>query len=105
MEIKKTAFFVREPSVIENLMRPHLLEQEKPYHIVSVVQLDSIDYMNFITDMLADRQFIEDHSAACGYGEVMKCILVKKKKAKDGVLVVPRLPCYVGYAAYYPGEP
>ena len=42
-------------------VRPHPIEKERPYRIVTEIQLPAIDYENFITDMLADRQFIEDH--------------------------------------------
>ena len=62
--------------------------------------LSAIDYENFITDMLADRQFIEDSADLCEKGEVWRCLLVQKRGCQDGVLVLPEEGCFVGYAAY-----
>ena len=53
------AYFVERPRRIEDLMVPHPIEKERPFRIVTEIQLPAIDYENFITDMLADRQFIE----------------------------------------------
>ena len=92
------------PRRLEDIRRPHLPARERPYEIVSRVKLRHIDYENFITDMLADRQFIEDKGEGCCSGAVMRCILVQEKGKKDGVLVVPEEGCYVMYAAYYVGE-
>ena len=60
----------------------------------------AIDYENFITNMLADRQFIEDSADLCEKGEVWRCLLVQKRGCQDGVLVLPEEGCFVGYAAY-----
>lgn len=64
------AYFVERPRRIEDLMVPHPIEKERPYRIVTEIHLPAIDYENFITDMLADRQFIEDHGRRCKKGEV-----------------------------------
>ena len=56
MELHGYAYFVERPRRIEDLMVPHLIEKERPYRIVTSVQLTAIDYENFITDMLDDRQ-------------------------------------------------
>lgn len=94
------AYFVENPRVIEDLIKPHLLEQERPFEVVKTVKLRTIDYENFVTDMVADRQFIEDSADLCSKGEIWKCILVQKRGSHDGVLVMPEDRCYVGYAAY-----
>ena len=52
------AYFVESPRIIEDLLAPHPIEQETQYEIVKTVKLAKIDYENFITDMIADRQFI-----------------------------------------------
>ena len=52
----------------------------------------------FITDMLADRQFLEDYSDLCNEGEIWRCIHVKQRGQSGGILVVPD-GCYVKYAA------
>ena len=97
------AYFVERPRRIEDLMVPHLIEEEHPYRIVTEIQLPAIDYENFITDMLADRQFIEDHGRRCKEGEVWDCLLVRRRGQPNGVLVMPEDECFVGWAAYYSG--
>ena len=94
------ACFVERPRRIEDLMVPHLIEQERPYRIVMEIQLPAIDYENFITDMLANRQFIEDHGRRCKKGEVWDCLLVRRRGQPNGVLVMPEDGCFVGWAAY-----
>lgn len=94
------AYFVKYPRAIEGLTRPHLISDERPYEIVRTITLAAIDYENFITDMKADRQFIEDAAELCAEGEVMKCLLVQHCGKCDGVLVVPEYKSYVKWAAY-----
>ena len=95
------AYFVEGPRRIEDLTVPHLVDKERPYRIVTEIQLPTIDYENFITDMLADRQFIEDHGCRCKKGEVWDCLLVRRRGQPGGVLVMPENGCFVGWAAYY----
>ena len=78
----------------------HLLEQEHPYTIVEEVRLSHIDYENFTTDFLADREFIEENADLCSKGEVWSCLLVQQRGRSDGVLVIPYDLCFVEYAAY-----
>ena len=96
----ETAYFVRRPSRMEDLTVLHLLERERPFEVAATVKLAKIDYENFITDMDADRQFIEDHAALCARGEVWRCLLVQQRGRSDGVLVIPEDGCFVGWAAY-----
>ena len=86
---------------MNDLMVPHPIEQERIYEIVKTIKLSGIDYENFITDMVADRQFIEDNAALCSRGEVWHCLLVQQRGHMDGVLVMPKDDCFVGWAAYY----
>lgn len=104
MEKTGAAFFVDFPRILDDLQRPHLIEAERPYEIVATVTLGKMDYDNFCTDMLVDRQFIEDHSDLCGTGSVWKCLFVHQRGRDDGVLIVPTDGCYVKFAAYLPGE-
>ena len=92
------AYFVYSPRMAEELLRPHDLRSETPYVIIRTVTLSAMSYENFITDMLADRQFLEDYADLCGEGEVWRCILVKQRGQSGGILVVPD-KCYVKYAA------
>ena len=102
MNMHGYAYFVERPRRIEDLMTPHPIEKEHPYRSVTEVQLPAIDYENFITDMLTDRQFIEDHSCRCKKGEVWDCLLVRRRGQPDGVLIIPVQDCFVGWAAYCP---
>ena len=95
-----TAFFIRHPRTIDDLRVPHLVSAERPYEIVREIVLAAIDYENFTTDMVADRQFIEDNAALCSEGETMRCLLVRQRGKTDGVLVVPEDRAYVKWAAY-----
>ena len=97
-------YFVKNPRTVEDLTALHPLELERPYEICADVPLASIDYGNFITDFLADRQFLEDHAGQCSAQVPMKCIFVHQNNRTDGILVVPdaKRPAFVKYAAYLP---
>lgn len=98
-----SAFFVLFPKTLNDLFKPHIVDQEQPYEVVKTVALSAIAYENFITDMVADRQFIEDNADICTAGKPMKCILVRQRGKSEGVLVVPDAPgykAYIKWAAY-----
>ena len=99
----RTAYFVYKPRTIDELKIPHLASQEKKYEVVAEKLLSKIDYENFITDMLADRQFIEESAPKCRNADVMKCLLVRGRGEEGGILVVanfPQAPVFVQWAAY-----
>lgn len=100
MEKTGMAYFVDFPRILPDLQQPHLLKAERPYKIVKTITLGKMDYDNFCTDMIADRQFIEDYADLCGTGKVWKCLLIQQRGRTDGVLVVPIDDCYVKFAAY-----
>ena len=93
------AFFAERPRTIDDLMQPHLSAHEREYQIVKTIELGKMDYENFITDMLADRQFIEDNAGLCSRGDVWQCLLVRQRGCSDGIMVMPEGGCYVGWAA------
>jgi len=95
-----TAYFVPDPSRLEDLIVLHLTTDERPYEVVKTISLGAIDYGNFITDMLADRAFIEENHDLCEKGNVWRCLFIRQRGKKDGVLVMPEDGCYVGWAAY-----
>lgn len=101
MKDRKYAYFVKLPRVINDLCRPHRPEDERSFEVVKVIYLAAIDYENFITDMLADRQFIEDHAHLCEQADTWKCLLVRRQGGNDGVLVMPADRCFVGWAGYF----
>lgn len=84
------AYFVKRPRRIEDLMCPHLIEQEREYEVMKTITLPAIDFENFITDMAADRQFLEDNAELCSTGsESVRCIKVSCKGRMESVLVAP----------------
>ena len=93
------AYFVDFPRTIEDLRRLHDVRLEQEYEVVKTISLAPIDFENFITDLVADRQFIEDNYRLCSEGEVWKCLLVRSDGSKHGVLVMPGDVRYVKYAA------
>ena len=101
MEHGGTAAFFKRPRRAEDLMGLHLLTNEHIFSVAETIELDWIDYENFVTDMLADRQFIEDNAHLCQTGGIWKCLLIKQRGHADGILVMPHDDgCHVGWAAY-----
>lgn len=104
--IQGTAFFVKQPSRMEELRVPHRFERRKPFAVVKTIKLSKMDYENFVTDLCADRPFIEEHKKLCGIGPdgVWRCLLVQRRGKSDGVLVMPDGKNYPKYAAFYCGR-
>ena len=102
IDMNKTgrAYFVPDPSRLEDLIVPHLVSDEQPYEIVKTITLGAIDYGNFIADMLADRSLIEKNYEHCEKGNVWRCLFIRKRDQANGILVMPEDGAYVGYAAY-----
>ncbi|MBQ9268007.1 MAG: hypothetical protein IJ206_00670 [Oscillospiraceae bacterium] len=102
MQTQELAAFVRRPRRIEELHGLHLVANEHPFAIIKTVELEKIDYQNFATDLLADRQYLEDYAELCGIGDVWRSILVRQIGRPDGVLVLPAEDgCHIEWAAYY----
>lgn len=102
MEPHGTAFFVDDPRTWEDLMQPHLLDQERPYRIVKTVTLDRIDYETFITDMLVSRDYLEDPDALCFRSQIWDCFLIRQRGHRGGILVMPDKDGFVEWAALLP---
>ncbi len=86
-----TAFFVFNPSRLDDLTHLHPIDVRKPYVIVKTIELPRIDYENFITDLCVSREFIEENAELCridGDG-VWHCMLIRQTDRRDGVLVMP----------------
>lgn len=105
-DLQSTAFFVRQPFRMEDLLRPHLLEQRQPFVIEKTIDLAEIDYENLIADLTVDRWFIEENKRLCRVDEqgVWHCLLVRQRAKTDGVLIMPEGTDYPKFAAYYPGK-
>lgn len=100
--MRDTAYFIKFPSRIENLWRPHLYEERHPYKPAAKVIIDKIDYENFITDLRVEREYLEDKASLCSVDRdgVWYCILVQQQEGSDGVLVIADAGGYVIWAAY-----
>ena len=98
--MKKTgqAVFVKRPRRLGELTEQFAVKELRFFEVAAEIVLKSIDYTNFVTDMLADRQFIEDKAELCHMGAVWKCLLVCSP-GMQGVLVMPERGCFVGWAA------
>ena len=84
------AFFLSKPRTIDELYQPHMLSDERPYAVEKVICLNKTDYENFTSDMLADRQFLEDNALLQdSKSQILHCLLVKQKNTDTGILVVP----------------
>lgn len=99
--MKGHAFFVVRPRVIQDLRKPHFIEEERSFTVMKEIILPWIDYENFITDLLVDRQFLEDHASLCSIDVAdVNCLFIKPRKRDEGILVVPD-GAFVYMAAYY----
>ena len=98
----KTAYFVLYPRTIDDLKILHFLDAETPYEIVKEILLSPMDYQNFITDFVADREFIEDNANLCTDAKIIKCLYVHIERHTEGILVVPdpNNTAFVKLAAY-----
>ena len=83
------AFFVKRPRRIDELMCPHPIELEREFKVVKTIMLPTIDFENFVTDMVADRQFLGENANLCTSVDPIACLLVKSRHSTEGILVVP----------------
>lgn len=98
--MKERAYFFFEPRRIDDLTPSNPKGKWMEYRIVKTICLSRIDYGNFTTDLLADRQFIEDNISLCqAKGD---CLLVTDRQHSSELLVIPWHGCYVRYAACMP---
>lgn len=103
------AVFLPRPRRIEDLrdvLGTAHPSQRIPYVIEATLELDWIDYENFIADMLADRWFLEEYGKRCFVDrqegiEIYHCLLVSAKGRSAGVPVLPNGD-HVARAALYP---
>lgn len=94
------AGFVSRPRTIDDLRdEKNTRLEEIDYEVTTIVNLDSVDYENFITDMTVSRDYLEDVSG--NKKEKIKCLLVMRRGFSEGVLVVPNDEGFVDYAAIY----
>ncbi len=98
--MKERAFFVFRPRTVSDLSIRTADGNWREYRIVKTVRLSRIEYENFTTDLLADRQFIEDSAPLCTGPE--DCLLITGKQQQQELLVIPWQGCFVRHAALRP---
>ena len=98
--MKERAFFVFRPRTVSDLGIGNADGNWREYRIVKTVCLSRIDYENFATDLLTDRQFIEDNAKLCAVPS--DCLLITGKQQQKELLVIPWHGCFVRYAALRP---
>ena len=98
--MKERAFFVFRPRTVSDLSIRTADGKWREYRIVKTVRLSRIEYENFTTDLLADRQFIEDSAPLCtAPGD---CLLITGKQQQQELLIIPWQGCFVRHAALRP---
>ena len=95
--MKERAYFFFEPRRIDDLTQSNPKGNWLEYRIVKTICLSRIEFENFSTDLLADRQFIEDNIGFCQ--EKGDCLLVTDRQRSTELLIVPWHGCFVRYAA------
>ena len=95
--MEQTAYFLRRPRRIEEL-RAEENGLLRPYRIVKNLRLGGMDYENFVTDLLADRAFLENVPGCGEVGPLVRCLCVTCR-GRDSVLVLPDGTGHVALAA------
>ena len=96
-----TARFTYQPQRIEDLNRTSVDASEHSYEIVMRVQLETIDYVRFTSNMSVHRNYLAPYEDLCSTENTFKCILVFPAGFEaEGILVIPDSSSGVAYAAY-----
>ena len=95
--MEQTARFISRPRRIEEL-RAEEDGRRRPYRVISSLRLGGMDNENFVTDLLADRAFLEDVPGCGEVGNVLCCLRVSCPGRED-ILVVPDGTGHVALAA------
>ena len=95
--MEQTAYFIRRPRRIEEL-RAEENGWRHSYRIVKTVCLGGMDYENFTTDLLADRDFLENADCCGEEGSLVRCLCVCCP-GRESILVLPDGTGHVALAA------
>ena len=96
-QMRENAWFVFEPRRVDDLVFGVCEGKWMEYETVKTICLSKIDYENFTTDLLADREFIEDNINLCqNNGD---CLLVAGPGRARDLLIIPWHGRFVRYAA------
>jgi len=103
------AYFMRDARRIGDLeafRRERIKKRSggKAYVVEKIIELESIDFENLSTDLLADRQYIADNRDLMfsGNNNVWHCILIVQRGKSDvGILVESKKMEFPMFAALY----
>lgn len=96
------AVFVSQPKNLDGLTHPTNFVLKK-YEVVREVEIENMEWDNFIDDFEIERVFLETPEFQSINVDVVKCILVYSPNIPDGVLAVADSEGYIQYAAYCKG--
>ena len=98
----KTAFFVMNPTSVEELKESHTKPEETPYVVVKEVTISSEEFKDFTSNFKVDRDFLKDNSSICEEGYIMYCLCVHCSDMQEKILVVADVgkSAMVKWAAY-----
>ncbi len=99
-ELNGRAWFVRRPRDLDALRALHPLDAERPYRVAAELFLEEMDFQNFLTDLYADRDFLERYASLCAGGEPRSCLLVRSVGDRNGILVQPGKDGFIEWAAF-----
>ena len=94
------AWFVRRPRDLEALRALHPLDGERPFRVAAELFLEEMEFRNFLTDLYADRDFLERYASLCSGDEPMTCLLVRCEGDRNGILAVPGKDGFIEWAAW-----
>jgi hypothetical protein len=102
MANQPSAHFISYPHSINDLQKPFIAQLEKPFVIEKIITLKKYDYENFITDLCADRGFIEENNILCRVDNegIWHCLYIKQIGKNEGILVMSDGAVFPKYAAY-----
>ena len=97
-----SAFFLFSPRNADEFNQPFPLDHIQPYRIIGHIKLSGMDYENFVTDMVVEREYLEPFEELCHTGAVYECVLVcRQGNNRTGILVIPDSGGFIKCAARY----
>lgn len=100
MATDSRALFVKRPRALSDLNIIHDTKNRSGYSVKKHINLRLIDYENLISDMLVEREYIEESAELCkSSSDVLDCLLVSPIDGSEGILIVPGENGYVRSAA------
>jgi len=86
--------------MLSEIRRMDRVEYLRAFVIEKTIVLQKLDYVNFITDMTVERNYLQKYSPLCRIDacEVWHCLLIRRAGRHTGLLIMPNrggFPCRV----------